>query len=265
MFVMKQVGLFFLISIPIMLIFLFINARFNLGISEADIDIFLLPFLMLLYFWMIFPQLRKDFREQFIKVKSLDRIIALPILVAILELVLVYLYFYLPVLFGGETIPLGKDQYTGHQELSTAGDILLTGVLGPFSEEFLFRFFLIVYLPYVFLYYTFVKEPFVPKSDKNNKIAATFLFLERHANKIYYQAFRAKNKKLIVSWVIVCSFLFAIAHGPNIYSFALYFVPGLLYSYLFLRYGLLASWIGHGTSNILSPYINSIFYYLLHS
>jgi membrane protease YdiL (CAAX protease family) len=141
MFVVKQVSLFFLISISIMFIFLFINARFNLGISDADIDTFLLPFLMLLYFWLISPQLRKDFREQFIKVKSLDRIIALPILVVILELVLSYFYYYFPVFFGGETIPLGKGQYTGHQELSSAEEILLTGILGPFSEEFLFRFF----------------------------------------------------------------------------------------------------------------------------
>lgn len=137
--------------------------------------------------------------------------------------------------------------------------------MGPLSEEFLFRFLLIVYLPYVFLYYTFVKDPFVPKSDNKKKVVATFLFLERHANKIYYHAFQSKNKKLIVFWVIVCSFIFAIAHGPNLYSFALYFVPGVLYSYLFIRYGLLASWICHGTSNILSPYINSIFFYLLHS
>lgn len=265
MLFMKQVGLFFLISLPILLVFLFINARLNLGFSEADIDNFLLPIFMLLYFYMIFPQLRKDFRKHFIKVKSLDRVIALPILVSILELVLVYTYYYFPVLFGGQTIPIGKGQYTGHQELSTVGEILLLGVLGPFSEEFVFRFLLIVYVPYVFLYFTFVKERLVPKTDKHKKIAGTLLFIERHANKIYYQAFRAKNKKLIVSWVIVCSFLFAIAHGPNIYSFAFYFVPGVIYSYLFLRYGLLASWIGHGTSNILSPYINSIFYYLFHS
>lgn len=248
-----------------MFIFLFFNARLNLGFSEADIDIFLMPFLLLLYFWMIFPRLRKDFRKHFVKVKSLDRIIALPILVGILELVVVYTYYYFPVLFGGDTIPLGKDQYTGHKELSTAGEMILLGVIGPFSEEVVFRFLLMVYIPYLFLYFTFVKEPLVTKTDKHKKIVAVFLFLERLSNKIYYQAFQAKNKKLIIPWVIVCSFLFSIAHGPNIYSFPLYFVPGLLYSYLFLRYGLLASWIGHGTSNILSPYINSIFYYTLHS
>jgi membrane protease YdiL (CAAX protease family) len=263
--VIKQVALFIIFSIPIMYAFLFINARLNLGISEADIEIFLLPFLMLFYFWMVFPQLRKDFRNHFIKVKSLDKIIALPILVAILELVLVYLYFYFPVFFGGDTVPLGKSQYTGHQELSTAGDVILTGILGPFSEEFVFRFLLIVYAPYLLLYHIFVKEPLVLETDKQKKLAAPFLLLEKHANKIYYQAFQAKNKKLIGAWVIVCSFLFAIAHGPDIYSFALYFIPGLLFSYLFLRYGLLASWIGHGVSNIVSPYMNYIFYYFLHN
>jgi uncharacterized protein len=265
MFIFKQVGLFFLFSIFITLMILSINARLHLGFSKADLDIFLLPFLLLLYFWMIFPQLRRDFRKQFIKVKSLDRIIAIPILLAILKLVLIYSYYYFPVLFGGDTIPLGKAQYIGHQELSRTGEIFLTGILGPFTEEFVFRFLLLFYVPYVFLYYIFVKEPLVPKTDKFKMIAAIFLFLERQANKIYYQLFRAKNKKIIISWVIVCSFLFASVHGPNIYSFVLYFVPGLLYSYLFLRYGLLASWIAHGTSNILSPLINSIIYSVLHS
>jgi uncharacterized protein len=210
---------------------------------------------MLLFLMLIFPHLRQGFRAQFVKAKSLDRIIAIPILLAILELVISYFYFYFPVFFGGETIPLGKDQYTGHEELTTAGEIILLGVLGPFTEEFIFRFFLIVYGPFVILYYPFVKKSIVPKAVKHKKMAAPFLFLERQVNKIFYQAFRAKNKKLIVPWVIVCSFLFATSHGPNISSFPLYFFPGLLFSFVFLRYGFLASWIGHGASNILSPYI----------
>jgi len=260
---LTSVFLFFLASLSLMLTIMFLNDMFHLGISDNDIDIFLGPSIMLIYFWIASPNLRKHFYAQFIRVKAFDRVVMLPVLLAILELFFVYFYFYFPTLFDKEPLSIGSAQYMGHQELTTAGEILLLGIIGPFSEEFLFRFFLIVYLPYLALYHTFINKPLVTKKHVNKKNFKPFIFIDNVANKIYYRVFEMKDKKLISGWFILVSFFFALVHGPDIYSFPLYFLPGILYSFVYLKYGFLASWICHGTSNAFSGIVNSIFISLL--
>ncbi|PFP25920.1 hypothetical protein COJ96_19410 [Bacillus sp. AFS073361] len=257
--ILKNVSLFFLASILLMLTIMFLNDRFNLGISDNDIDIFLGPSIMLIYFWIVSPDLRKHFYIQFIRVKAFDRVVLLPVLLAILVLFLLYSYFYFPALFAKEPLSVGNAQYLGHQELTTAGEILLLGIIGPFSEEFLFRFFLIVYLPYLALHHTFIKKPLETKKNVNKSISKPFIFLVNVANKVYYRVFEKKDKKLISSWVILVSCFFAFVHGPDLYSFPLYFLPGILFSFVYLKYGFLASWICHGTANTLSGIVNAIF------
>lgn len=243
----------------------YINKWFHLGISEADWEIFIIPSLTLLYFFIIFPQLRKVFSEQFIKVRSLDKLIAIPIVFAIIKLTVVYLYLYFPVLLHGDIISIGKDQYVGHEDLSTLGEILLVGIVGPFNEEVLFRFLFLFFLPYFLLFHTFVKKPLILKEDKHRTLALPILFLEKIAKWLYYRAFYFKDKKIVIIWTFLGSVLFSLAHGPDIYSFPIYFLPGIIYCYLFLKYGLLASWIAHGFGNMLSPVINSIYYAIFSS
>ncbi|MCM3117396.1 CPBP family intramembrane metalloprotease [Neobacillus sp. MER 74] len=170
-----------------------------------------------------------------------------------------YSYFYFPALFAKEPLSVGNAQYLGHQELTTAGEILLLGIIGPFSEEFLFRFLLIVYLPYLALHHTFIKKPLETKKNVNKSISKPFIFLVNAVNKVYYRVFEMKDKKLISGWVILVSFFFAFVHGPDLYSFPLYFLPGILFSFVYLKYGFLASWICHGTANTLSGIVNAIF------
>lgn len=255
----KNIFIFFLIGIPIMVLVLVANEYFHLGITDDDVDIFLSPFLTFLFFWIASKELRKSFYGQFIKVKAFDRVILLPILLAIIELALAYLYVYFPVFSGNEPISLGASQYRTHTELTTAGEFLLLGVIGPFSEEFLFRFLLLFFLPQMMLSVFFPKEAFVSKKNENKKLPKPYIVLSNLANRLHYRAYELKDKRIISAWVILVSFLFSMVHGPDMYSFAIYFLPGILYSFVYLKYGFLASWICHGASNSMSNMMNSIF------
>jgi uncharacterized protein len=265
MLLVTRILAFFVIGVPLVLMISYLNLSLNLGISEGDFQIFFMPSLTLLYFFLIFPQLRKGFSKFFIRVKSLDRLIALPILIAIMELIFMYTLVYLPVVFDKEVIAIGKDQYVPHKELSSLGQTFLLGVIGPFNEEVFYRFILLYFLPYSFLYFNFIKNPITIKDNKSKRLTKPFHFFEKIPKWLYYRGFYFQDKKLIGIWIIIVSAFFSFSHGPDVNSFAIYFLPGVLYSYLFLKYGLLSSWIAHGFGNALSPIINQIFIVMLSS
>ncbi|MCM3390455.1 CPBP family intramembrane metalloprotease (plasmid) [Ureibacillus chungkukjangi] len=125
------------------------------------------------------------------------------------------------------------------------GEVILTGVLGPFNEEVIFRFLLLYFLPYSFFYYIF-----------EEKCTRRLVFSR---DNILIKAFKERNKGIVICWVILLSSLFSIVHGPNFLSFPMYFLGGIIFSYLFLRFGFLPAWIAHGSYNILSPYVHFIF------
>jgi membrane protease YdiL (CAAX protease family) len=111
------------------------------------------------------------------------------------------------------------------------GLIFSVSVISPFSEEFFFR-----YLLYGGLSLAIVEMA------KENKVI----------KKIYIELFINKNQIYIWSWIILTNIGFAMAHGPNIISFPLYFISGIVFSIFFLRLGFLAAWISHGSANLFS-------------
>lgn len=54
---------------------------------------------------------------------------------------------------------------------------------------------------------------------------------------------------LIGAWVMVTSSVFALLHGPEPASFVIYFIPSLVYSLVYLRYGVFASLFVHSAGN----------------
>jgi uncharacterized protein len=180
---------FLLIGIPLLFLLGYLNQWLNLGISAQDSEVFIYPSLTLLYFFLIFPKLRKGLSQHFIKEKKLDKLIAIPVLLAIIKLFIVYLYIFLPTFFGRDAISVGKDQYVSHEELSTLGEILLVGVIGPLNEEIIYRFLFLYFLPYLFLYYTFIKNPLTNKMILSKKWALPVLYIEKLAKWLFYRSF----------------------------------------------------------------------------
>jgi hypothetical protein len=116
----------------LMTMIIFANSWFHLGISKQDLEVFIFPSLFLIYFSIFFPPLRKNFTQQFIKVKSLYRLIALPILLSIIKLFIVYFIDYFPLFLEKKVVSKENHRYVPHEELSTTGQLLLMGVVGPF-------------------------------------------------------------------------------------------------------------------------------------
>lgn len=56
-------------------------------------------------------------------------------------------------------------------------------------------------------------------------------------------------KPILVCWVVFVSVIFAHLHGPDHISFFLYFIAGLVYSIVYLKYGLLACILVHASGN----------------
>jgi membrane protease YdiL (CAAX protease family) len=235
----------------------YFNMLFHLGLSKDDFEIFFTLSLTLLYFFIIHPSLRYEFSKHVIKTKELDRIIGIPILLAIIELIISYLYMYFPVFFGHDAVSLGKDQYVGHKELSVFGWIFLVGIIGPLNEEIFFRFLLLYFIPYTIL--LSLKNSLAFLKGKDGKWTNWFFKIANHSKSLYNQVFELRDKKLIIFWIIINSSFFSMLHGPNLSSFPVYFFPGVLYSFLFLRYGLISSWVAHGFGNVFSFIINQIF------
>ncbi|UCZ54957.1 CPBP family intramembrane metalloprotease [Bacillus shivajii] len=228
-----------------------LNGHLKLGMTASDIDMFTLPFITIIFFLIVFPTLRKHFFEVFVKTKELHLIIGLPILFVLTKLFVTYAYMFLPLFFQGEKVGIGSNQYVAGDELSIIGMLTLSSVLAPFNEEFLFRFFLLFFIPYVFLH--------AMTNEDGSQLSGVALTIHSNASHLYNKIFLEENRLIIMTWVIAVSCFFSYLHGPDMVAFPIYFVGGLLYSYLFLKYGFLAAWFAHGFSNAMSPIIYMIF------
>lgn len=231
----------FSLNFLILLIVISLDIKLNLGFSENDIDVFIFPFLTSLNFFIFFPGLRQNFYNQFIKTNELHLLIALPILLSLIQLFLIYIYMYIPVLLNKSPISIGSNQYVTSENLTTFGEFFLTSIVGPFNEELIFRFLLLYYVPFIIL---------------------SSLSKERKQNN-YIDYLIKKKKALISFWVILISGFFSLMHGPDLWSFMIYFPGGVICSLLFLRYGFLSAWIAHASFNAISPFMQYVVIKLL--
>ncbi|WP_419880454.1 hypothetical protein ACN6MY_12250 [Peribacillus sp. B-H-3] len=105
---------------------------------------------------------------------------------------LINLYQYVPYWLGFSPIGVGSNQITTIKGVSNLGLMLGTITIGPFNEEFLFRYLLFVEAALLFAN--------IPKD----------LFSE-------FQQHIIKHKKLyLICWIIVVNMFFGFAHGPSI-------------------------------------------------
>ncbi|MFJ8235764.1 type II CAAX prenyl endopeptidase Rce1 family protein [Ureibacillus sp. NPDC094379] len=244
--------LFFMIASTflIVLVIILLDSKLELGFSDLEMNTFILPFILIFNFFIVYPNLRKSFYKQFIKVKELHLLIALPILISIIELLLVYIYILLPIFFNKEPVSIGSNQYVESETLTSLGDFLLTGILGPFTEEVIFRFLLLYLLPYTLLRFLYNERAFIKRIVSES----VFLF----GKKIYKNMTKTHSKVFIIIWIILVSCLFSLVHGPDLWSFPIYFIGGVIPGYLYIKYGFLSAWIVHGSFNALSPIMNTV-------
>jgi membrane protease YdiL (CAAX protease family) len=205
--------------------------KFGLS-SDEGINIFIVPFSLCWSWVIVHTALRKDFFKRFIlNKKNIHLAICIPILVAIVMEIVLNIVQYIPLWLGYDVIKPGANQVTTLMGFTEAGLLFSVSVISPFSEEFLFR-----YLLYGGLSLAIVE------AAKRNKLI----------KKIYNGLFINRNPKYIWSWVVLTNMGFAMAHGPDILSFPLYFISGIVFSIVFLRLGFLAAWISHGSANLFS-------------
>lgn len=234
----------------ILLVIILLDIKLELGFSQIEMDVFIYPFLVMFNFFILYPDLRKSFYKQFVKIKELHLLIALPVLISIIQLFLLYIYMYLPMFFNKDTVSIGSDQYVAGESLTSLGQFLLVGILGPFTEEVIFRYLLLYLLPYTLLLFLYNERAIIKRIVSKS----VFLFGKR----IYKKMTSTHSKVFITIWIILISCLFSLVHGPDLWSFPIYFMGGVINGYLYIKYGFLSAWVAHGSFNALSPIMNTV-------
>lgn len=218
-----------------MIVIIFLDKYFRLGLTnDVAIEIFITPFIFILTCFIFSRKLRENFSSSFVlKNGETYKVICYPVLVAIIHAFLVYIYMYTPYWLGFEAIGIGSKQVTTVNGVSDLGLVIGVSIIGPFIEEFFFRFL---------LFGGFI-------------MGLTKLSLK-------YKWINSRKYLIIFSLVIIINSVFSLIHGPNILSFPLYFSGGVIHTLFFIRYGFLAAWISHGMFNFLSPIAHSIINHL---
>lgn len=217
---------------------MFLDIRLNIGLTSDEVmPIFITPFVTILSFLMFFPALRKEFVKWFVlDKKRLDKTICYPVLASILLGFIINIYRFVPYWFGYDVVGVGKKQVTVLEDVSDLGMAIGVYIIAPFSEEFLFRFL---------------------------AFAGAALWIKNllEGTKWQEQAqllFAKKRKLVISSWVVITNLAFSFMHGPDLLSFPLYFLGGMVDAIFFIRFGFLSAWISHGSFNFFSGILLSI-------
>ncbi|MCI0767261.1 CPBP family glutamic-type intramembrane protease [Bacillus sp. TL12] len=224
----------FLVTFVLLFILLVLADKLSgLGISNNNNAIeSLYLFSIVLTGIFIFPTIRKDFQNHFILNKNkLYVTIGLPILIGILMQFIINFIRFIPIFLGHDMIGIGSGQITYTSDLTKTGFLFLVSVIGPFNEEIIFR-------------YSLYAGIFLALADFKTK----FSWLE----KVYNELFIHKSPKYIWGWILVTNVGFALLHGPDISTFYLYFIPGVIDALFFLRFGFLSAWLAHGAFNLCS-------------
>ncbi|WP_129692258.1 CPBP family intramembrane glutamic endopeptidase [Gottfriedia acidiceleris] len=188
---------------------------------------FLTMFTMIVCFLVYFDELRSLLLKHWIRT-SFSKAILIGFSVGLIKISLAnYIILRFP-----KVVHAGTDAYHGG-----IGNTLIEGLLvcvtGPFEEEVLFRL-----LIYAIIF----------------SLVLLIFKVYSHYKKIHKIVLEERGKWIAaVIFVIVSSFVFGYLHEPSFSpSLLMYLVPGIIYSLLFLRYGLLSSFAAHITNNTFS-------------
>lgn len=191
---------------------------------------------------IVFKPARDCFLRHFVKVQKNHLVIAIGKSIALgigLQFLISFVANGINV-FNPNLIKPGSDQYVSAGNLSAEGELVVVILVGPFVEEVFFR--LCMYVFFFSLLYKF-----------RDRIMGF--------NRIY-DGSEEKERYFKILWLIMSNILFVMYHGADITNFWIYFIPGIIYGTLFIKYGFLAAWIGHSAFNVISNSVGKIMVYL---
>lgn len=153
--------------------------------------------------------------------------IMVPVIAAIGTRVITDILQYAPTLLGRDAISIGKWQ-TDMSTYNPIEKLAIGTLLGPCFEELLFRVIFFISIAYVL--------GFIDTRCKSNLSSKVF------------------NLRSAICWflIIVNNIVFSLMHGPDISSFGLYFIGGVVDTVIYIKYGFYSSWISHGLYNYFS-------------
>lgn len=194
---------------------------------------FLFFFSLFLSLLTVYRPFRKNFLQRLIVIENAKRAIIYGLLAGFLLQVFVETTRYIPLLFDRDFVNIGNEQFSAEDnKIAPMAAFLLVGLIGPFNEEFIFRYLL-------FELIVISMRKFIPNSGFS-----------------IYSRFSGKYKYVLWTLIILISVAFALMHGPNITNFYVYFIPGLVFTYLYVRYGFLAGYLAHVAFNVVGPYVH---------
>lgn len=245
-----KVILFLSIQLTLLSLIFFINQKFKLNLSEDTLAVdfgFFVPITGALTF---LPSLRKVFLNQ-LTTSGSSKVIFIPILICSTLGYIKELTRYIPLLFNSSYVSVASGQAIDNTGMFTISSFVFIGFFPGFNEEFIFRF-----LSYSGLKMMLTEIQFFLKSMSTykNTFSRFNLYICKKLEWFYLKFYIQKDKKFLAIWIVTVSTLFSLSHFPDKTNFYMYFVSGSVYAYLFLRYGLLASMIGHAMHNYFSSF-----------
>ncbi|MDA2780813.1 CPBP family intramembrane metalloprotease [Bacillus cereus group sp. Bc002] len=211
------------------------------GIFEANVFQVLMFFMLLIAVLIMYKSVREYFCQHFVKIRKKHLVMAIGISIFLgigLQISFNFVANLINVL-NPDLIKPGSNQYVSGK-LSTEVELVIVGLLGPFYEEVIFRLFAYVY------FFSFL-----------NKYKNTIVGVNR-----IYDGSEEKENHFKIVWLIMSNILFAMYHGADITNFWVYFIPGVIYGRLFMKYGFFAAWIGHSAFNVTSNSVHEFMGYL---
>lgn len=216
---------YFIVVILLGVSFIFMDL---LGIIQIHAEILCIEVITGLYIFLTIQVISPKFNKCIVNEISFRSdslvVIVIPILVAVVRRVITNMLQVLPVIFGGEVIGEAKGQLD-MSSYNPIDKIIVGTIVGPIFEEFLYRIVFFTFIAYVIGYI-------------DNRFEKNFL------KKLF-------DFKSILCWIIIVvnGSLFSLVHLPDISNFHLYFIGGVVYSIIYIKYGFYASWLCHGFYN----------------
>lgn len=233
-----------LLLMCILVLVLVWNKHFKIGIDVIPItatfsNLIFLAIMLLFVFPKQLPNLINIIKIDFIKIKSL-KIILLPIILTLVVDYFIEFSRYLPILIGCEPLySVGKNQMIFNLSAYSISRFIFLSLSPGVIEELLFRV-----IPFGLIY------PFLLKNiDINAHIG---VWMNKPLDFVCNHMHINKRKLFLATFTIFVSTIFSIMHGPDIKNFYFYFIPGLVFSLFYQKYGYLACIIAHTSSNYIN-------------
>lgn len=258
------ISLFYYFIICILCII--ILSRLGVDFKEYGNDLlflYLILFLLFLFYQSLDNKIFFYLKKEFIKSKSLY-VVTLPIIMALLENIIIYISRYIPLCWGGDVIGIGLNQAIISLKMCTLEFWICNCIFPALNEEIMFRFFM--YIGLFIIINNISRDNWNLKTNSklnNNYFIMTIYKINNCLSGVKNDLFIEKKSYAVIGWIIVTSTLFALAHGTNITNFYMYFIPGALFAMLYLKYGLLSSMLCHMLSNYFSPIVHHILLVIL--